>query len=468
MRNRGVPDGGVSHARRVRRAAVTVAVIAAVVAAVAAPASADSLVFLRGSNVWLANADGSGEYQVTMDGSSSAPYESPSQADDGTIVAGRKEADGKRRLYRMRQNGALLNPPFATPAPGTGALDPKVSPDGKLVAYWYATQVRDYFCYFCTSLTGTVLYSNADRFTPQDEIPGARTGDGEVPAWVDNDTVVFSGGSAAQWYHRRGMAEGAVWFGDSPPGNNPDDWRTIYDSEISRDGTRVALVRGNKLETIQLLTANGPPPAKPTAGCAFGGAVGSGQFHGPTWSQDGRTLAWQEDDGIWMAPIPDVTSCGPTAPGRLVIPGGSSPDFGPAVVNPGPREGGAAPAPGPTPTGPSEVSRRLRALLGRVGTALRALPLGSLVRAGRMRATFNAPVAGRLEVTLKAAGATRVLARGRVVFDRTGSRPFALRLTRAGVMSLRRSRRVRAVVEARFAPAGGAAETARATVVLRR
>lgn len=432
-----------------------------------APASADSLVFLRGSNVWLANADGSGEYQVTADGSTGAPYESPSQADDGTIVAGRKEADGKRRLYRMRQNGTLLNQPFATPAPGTGALDPKVSPDGKLVAYWYATQVRDNFCYFCTSLTGTVLYSNADRFTPQDEIPGARTGDGEVPSWVDNDTVVFSGGSANQWYHRRGMAEGAVWFGDSPPGNNPDDWRTIYDSEISRDGQRVALVRGNNLETIQLLTANGPPPAHPTPGCAFGGAVGGGQFHGPTWSQDGQTLAWQEDDGIWMAQIGDMTSCGPTAPGRLVIAGGSAPDFGPAAVNPGPREGGTAPAP-PGPVGSSDLGRRLRLLLGRLRTALSAMPLAALARAGGVRGTFNAPGRGGLDVTLKAAGTARVLARGHRTFAASGSQPCAIRLTRPARKRLRRVRRLSVRLEATFLPTGGAAQTARATLQLHR
>ena len=36
--------------------------------ATAAPAAADSLVFSRDNNVWLANADGTGQYQVTLDG----------------------------------------------------------------------------------------------------------------------------------------------------------------------------------------------------------------------------------------------------------------------------------------------------------------------------------------------------------------------------------------------------------------
>lgn len=37
-------------------------------------ASADSLVFIRANNVWLANADGSGQYQVTLDGTAGSPY----------------------------------------------------------------------------------------------------------------------------------------------------------------------------------------------------------------------------------------------------------------------------------------------------------------------------------------------------------------------------------------------------------
>ena len=111
--------------------------LAALVAALALPgaAAADSLVYVKAGNVWIANADGSNAYQVTLDGTARvSPYASPSQADDGTIVAVRATATTRRQLYRMRQNGELLNPPIDTPAPGTGALDARVSPDGRLVA----------------------------------------------------------------------------------------------------------------------------------------------------------------------------------------------------------------------------------------------------------------------------------------------------------------------------------------------
>ena len=64
----------------------------------AAPAAADSLAFIREHNVWLANPDGSGQYRVTFDGTAAAPYESPSQADNGTVVAIRHTPGQRRQI----------------------------------------------------------------------------------------------------------------------------------------------------------------------------------------------------------------------------------------------------------------------------------------------------------------------------------------------------------------------------------
>ena len=108
----------------------------------AGPAAADSLTFIKGHNVWLANPDGSGQYQVTLDGTAGAPYESPSQADNGTVVALREAPGERTRIYRMTQSGGLLNAPINTPAPGTGAMHAKVSPSGALVSYWFLTLVN--------------------------------------------------------------------------------------------------------------------------------------------------------------------------------------------------------------------------------------------------------------------------------------------------------------------------------------
>ena len=72
----------------------------------AGPAIADSMVFIRDGNVWLANPDGSGQYQVTLDGTPDSPYSSPSQADDGTTShCGPRRAAGRRSGGCTRTGG---------------------------------------------------------------------------------------------------------------------------------------------------------------------------------------------------------------------------------------------------------------------------------------------------------------------------------------------------------------------------
>src|ERR687891_1756167 len=108
------------------------AAAALVLAALPAAASADSIVFIKSHNVWLANADGTGQYQVTQDGTADRPWRAPSQADDGTIAAGHGDD-----IVRMRQNGTVLNtmdPPallnsVGHPVDGP-AVDVAISPDG--------------------------------------------------------------------------------------------------------------------------------------------------------------------------------------------------------------------------------------------------------------------------------------------------------------------------------------------------
>jgi hypothetical protein len=64
--------------------------VAAIVLVPAAAASADSIVFVKDGNVWVASPDGSGQRQLTRDGTAGQPYRSPSQADDGTATTLKK------------------------------------------------------------------------------------------------------------------------------------------------------------------------------------------------------------------------------------------------------------------------------------------------------------------------------------------------------------------------------------------
>jgi hypothetical protein len=233
----------------------------------------------------------------------------------------------------MTQSGELLNPPIDTPAPGTGAIDARVSPDGRYVAYWFVTTVNDPLCPFCVDTTNRALISRSDSFTNATDIGTPNTGG--WPSWDGNATLVLTNGSGTVWYYTIGMPEAAMWFDNSVFGDG--QFWTLLDGEVSHDRTRFALVRGDNQEFLVTFAMAGAIPATPTPVCAFSGPTG--KFVNPTWSQDGLTLAWKEDDGIWQSSIPNVSNCASYGMPHLVIPGGADPDFSPASVNPGARPG---------------------------------------------------------------------------------------------------------------------------------
>ena len=103
----------------------------------AAPAAAESLVYVKDSNVWSARPDGSEQQRLTSDGTPQNPYSSPSQADDGTIVAVRGT-----RFYKLDPQGrpAGTLDSLLTDKPGSigavGPFDARISPDGRTIASW--------------------------------------------------------------------------------------------------------------------------------------------------------------------------------------------------------------------------------------------------------------------------------------------------------------------------------------------
>src|SRR4051794_703748 len=177
--------------------------------ALASPAAADSIVYVKDGNVWLTNGDASKQYQVTSDGG----YSSPSQADDGTIVA---LQGGK--LVRLNRSGTQLNAPVAGigSPPDTanffGPYEPRVSPDGTKIAYWFG-EYDEYYssgcnCYLFHRETRST-WSYADHFTDP-------TGDSEYlkgvsqPEWLTDDRVLttYDGFHMTGWVWKIGTGHG--------------------------------------------------------------------------------------------------------------------------------------------------------------------------------------------------------------------------------------------------------------------
>lgn len=304
------------------------------IAAGPASASPGSIVFVKDHNVWLAKADGTGQYQVTTGGTYESPWRSPSQADDGTIAASHND-----QIVRMRQNGSVLN--AINPPPLSNSVshmvdgvpvEVAISPDGKLIAWTFVT----YECPVGVSCGARAVtgYTASDRLTPPERYGSTYFTD---PSWIGNNRTLQSGGYGSQVnIHDLGPGEPVHWFDDSDYAENDTD---LSDAELSPDGKRIAAIRGygNSSHVIWYLVKgnalSGPPPASPEPQCATGELEG---LSGPTWAPDSESLAWEEPDGIWLKTA--VDECESPQP-KLLIPGGSEPEWGPAAVNPGPRGG---------------------------------------------------------------------------------------------------------------------------------
>lgn len=287
-------------------------------AATAPSALADSIVYEKGGDVWLAKPSGSGQRQLTTAGG----YGRPSQADDGTIVATKDAV-----LHRLSRSGQLLNQ--AGDDDYGGKIFTDFSPDWALVSYGFFANGP--------ILTGPyAAVSHSTRPTEKEEIDAPLKGYLN-PSWLDSSRILL--------FPQSLIVDVQIW----PIPGNVQDWFTDPDfdlggGEVDRAMTRFAATAdGGTSIVIYRLPA--PPPALPERRCQVTGPAGT--FFRPSWSPDGGTLAWQEDDGIHTLRI-DLDTC--QGESSLVIPGGKHPDWGPAAA------GRAL-----TATAPARI--RLRALL---------------------------------------------------------------------------------------------------------
>lgn len=284
--------------------------------------SAGSLVYIKDFDVWIARGDGSRARALTKDGTRAFPYGAPSQSDAGIIVA-----SYNKTIVRMNQQGRVLN--TIDPAPlHTGAsddidgtpIDLAISPNGTKIAYTFS-QVQCSTGDPC-SATG---YTQATKFSPV----GNPTYFWD-PSWVSNSRTLQTGGWGSQVQLHDLGDEPVHWFDDAQMHPFPDS-TDLGDTELSPDGRHLAAIRGYGDDTMMVWydvvgsAKKGPRPPLPTLFCG----IPEAGINAPTWAPDSDSLAWAEDDGIWAKS--GVDDCSATQ--SLLLPGGSEPDWSPAVLS---------------------------------------------------------------------------------------------------------------------------------------
>ncbi|WP_231379358.1 TolB-like translocation protein [Candidatus Solirubrobacter pratensis] len=387
-----------------------------------AAAGADSVAYVKDNDIWVSSPDGARAAQV----SHGRKFASPSQSDDGTIVA----IGDDNRLWRFNQDGTQPSAPFLTwlgLGGGSGFSGPyaaRVSPDGTKVAFtFFHTQGVDPVT-GTSSTEGGVSYTRADDATGERELGLIKGWDN--PAWIDNGHVMAfdpGAGSLGQdgitdvIFHELGHADPAAaddlahayhWFSD-PAAAYPQF------GAISRRGDRLAIGGGGFVitESLRLYTVSATPPAPasqsaaPQLACRL-----ENDEHGyqsVSWSPDGAHLAYESGGSIYVVSVGDLSAgCSAVGAPRLLAAGGTSPSWGPADVRAAAKNGGGTPprvgtrCTVPRLTGKSLA--RARAAAARAHCALRAprhARSNRVVRTQRPRAGAALPAGGRVTVTLR-------------------------------------------------------------------
>jgi hypothetical protein len=293
-------------------------------------ASASSIVFTKGGDVWRSSPDGRPQVRLTRDGG----YSTPSQDDRGRVYAVQRG-----RFVRLTRQGRRIGAPFSAAVGRSGNVtaygpwEAQVSPDGTRIAYWRGIQRLDAPVGGWTpyELEDQVVVSRSDRFTPDSTFGYQR--DYRDPSWIGNrELLVFNYGlgvDAAAFFAPKpaGDPSWAEWFSD--PGV-----AQIGDGELSRDGSLLVVGAGGGLDlnnlAIYRLTANTPPDA-PERVCTYHSKDGSTVYADPTFSPRGDALAFAQDapgkraDGVYVWSL----RRGCTGTAKRIAGRAADPDWGP-------------------------------------------------------------------------------------------------------------------------------------------
>ncbi|MBS1879378.1 MAG: hypothetical protein JST31_07695 [Actinobacteria bacterium] len=404
---------------------LVLAIAVALLLTTAATASATEVSYVDQGQVWVSTLDGaqkrpiSGPAPVVTAGESRA-WTEQAQSDDGWIVgvarvSGRTGAAAPTRLWSpsgavaaestLGYHGAYNNGSLAVPV----QLD--LAPGGQQMIYTYSDLVYGFptsTLYQGTWVTNTAS-SSGEPFDIPDLVGTSLAGS----RWVGINA-------------NAGSADPNVYV-ESAGGNGPfsysgDAWfhaTGAWSVDAAANGSAIAVVYrlGGAPYALGLFAGSGIGTPLTGASCDMPTV---GNVDGVSLSQDGRWIAWTDDRGLLVAPLPPLGSgspCPMSAAPVVISATGSYPSLGPTTLATPPAAPAAAAPPGSpkkkTPGSSSSavtVAKTVKASAFATGLKLVVTVRGkgtvsAVAKVGGTtlaRASAKAKRAGRVALTLKA------------------------------------------------------------------
>lgn len=270
-------------------------------------ASAGSVAFVRDGDLFRVSADGSLLQRLTTDGAA-AGYTSPSQSDDGRLLALRGGG-----LVRLAFDGNALPAP-QLPPDGGRPVAVRVSPNGAMAAVLTEGGCPDVATTVCRRVLVLPVAGGA--------AVTAAAGGSELAGmtWSSDATLI--------------VARGAVLQEVSLAGSEPVT-RSVTDavdgalSDPDATATGLAAVRTSSAGAAVRLFGPAPAAGTTAARCEIAGAG----IARPSWAPGGREMAWQADFGIVRGGLTASGCSDGTA--ELLVAGAREPDWGPATLRVG-------------------------------------------------------------------------------------------------------------------------------------
>ncbi len=293
-----------------------------------------SLVFIRGGNVWIARPDGTGARALTGDGTTRAPYRTPTEDDAGRVYALRGNGAGTV-IVRLSQQGEVLKR-FSPPITSFGPDFASVSPDGRKLAYETMYAAND--CSYTPCHTFFQHYVEyADALTGKALAGGHHVTDGEFASWAGPGRAVIQATTLNRvLLHRPAESSATEWFASclSYQEGCQDTDTLNYFPAVNRQGTRFATSRvedgpSGRLAYLVVLSATGvttaATPPLPGAGCAYPAAtqppfdptMSQMTISAPSFAPNGTSVAFAERRGsAWITKVvvPVIGDCDASDP----------------------------------------------------------------------------------------------------------------------------------------------------------